>query len=180
MSALNGRQRPGFTLLELIVAIAVGAIVLLGARALADRLGDSASTIGASSRSAAAAMHDDRELRAIVGQMEVATDGSVNFGGSATEAHFNSWCRVAAGWEEPCAVTLSVTSSQTSAVLVDATSGRPPTLDTIAAGATLLYLARADGGGSWIRRWGDGVTVPIAIGIATPRDTTILRIGSRG
>jgi len=42
------------------------------------------------------------------------------------------------------------------------------------------YLYDVQGGGQWLRGWGTGITIPLAVGVIFGHDTTVLRIGSRG
>ena len=172
--------RRGFTLLEVIVAIAIAAMVLVAARTLAERLSEAALRLAAVSRGETAAANGERTLRAVIGQIELGADAASQFGGTAAAASFTSWCRVPAGWEERCAVTIRLEPAGGSTLVVVEPPATRVVVDTVRGRATLLYLSRADAGGTWIRQWGTGLTIPLAIAIATPSDTTLFQIGARG
>jgi prepilin-type N-terminal cleavage/methylation domain-containing protein len=84
------RRRSGFTIIELMVALAVSGIVLLGARAILETVADRAGGI---TRAAVAADRDanaERTLRALVERLEVGTGPGTEFGGDGASAAFIS------------------------------------------------------------------------------------------
>ena len=182
-SPCGGRR--GFTLPELLVALFVGAVVVLGARLMLSGVADAARRIA---REAQHADHDanaERLLRSIVANIEAGTAAARPFGGSAHEAHFGSWCDVPGGWQERCAVTLAITGDTSGAdanrslVLSIPADGQLHVRTGFARGK-LLYLSDAHEGGLWFEQWGDGLASPLAIGVVIDADTLILSIGERG
>ncbi|MGH7718683.1 MAG: PulJ/GspJ family protein [Gemmatimonadaceae bacterium] len=175
------RARAGFTLLEVIVALTVGAVVLLGARAMLVHLGDDSERLTTFVRETDGPANADRLLRTLVGSLEVGTDSATHFAGEQWEARFTSWCSVPAGWQERCTVTLAIDTVLGRRALVARTSTGPPVVlrRGFREGA-LRYLSDADAGGTWFRVWGTGVTSPLAIGVILDADTLILRVGERG
>jgi prepilin-type N-terminal cleavage/methylation domain-containing protein len=171
--------RRGFTLIELMAALALSGLAIVGAARLLDQLGD------ARDRSAMRATRDAhnangvRLLRALVLRAEL-QDESSRFFGSDTVASFPSSCEVPGGWLERCAVTLALASERDSAVLTASARGSTVIVWRGAAPAQLRYFSgiSAPGGGRWLRGWGTSVAPPAAIGIATARDTLVLRLGS--
>jgi prepilin-type N-terminal cleavage/methylation domain-containing protein len=171
----------GFTLIEVMVAMTVSAIVLLGARLLLGELADDAARIAAEARSGSEEINGERVLRATIMQMEVGTWPGTTFGGDKNSAAFHSWCDVPRGWRERCRVELAVRAVADSAQLIMVTSvGARLTVLRRQSPMTLRYLSSAASGGTWIRTWGTGITAPVAIGVFTVRDTLIVRIGERG
>ena len=189
-TARRGRDRRGFTLLEVIVAIAVGSLVVLGARAMLGIVADG----GAATREAAVAAdrvaNAEAELRRLLRDLEVGTEQAMRFSGAPDEARFSTWCLVAGGWVERCRVVLTIEAGASgAAVVATLSSGDGSTGDRLELRSgfdrgELLYLSDASLGGRWFRIWGEGITAPLAIGLAVDSagraDTTILRIGERG
>jgi prepilin-type N-terminal cleavage/methylation domain-containing protein len=172
---------PGFTLIEVIVALVVSAIVLLGARAMLGETGDDALRITVQTQRSDRDANAERQLRGLVLHLELGAGESSQFAGDPGRASFASWCDVPGGWQERCAVTLSLVPRSYGVALVAHTSvnGDIVVRDSVRAGA-LRYLTRVSDGGEWIRVWGAGITAPLAIGVILDADTLIVPIGERG
>jgi prepilin-type N-terminal cleavage/methylation domain-containing protein len=179
-------MRSGFTLLEVLVAVIVSAALLLAADAVFEQLADSrvASAHEATERDH---VQNARELirswlRQVVVSPQIDASGLPHeFGGDSVAAHFTSSCIAPGGWERECQVTLGVSSDSTGAVLTAVSStGDSASLRSSGRGQELLYLIDAANGGEWMRSWPVGPTVPIAVAVVTPKDTTVFRIGARG
>ena len=175
--------RSGFTLVELVVALAVGGVAILGARSILATLADHADSIALVAAETDRIANGERMLRAIVGRLDISAD-SAAFAGDEHQMRFTSWCEVPSGWQERCKVTLAVipsaTSSDTEVVAVVLSTGeviallaRPPPM-------RFRYLLDPGHGGRWLERWGAGITAPVAVGIVNESDTLIVRIGGRG
>jgi prepilin-type N-terminal cleavage/methylation domain-containing protein len=175
------RTPVGFTLLEVIVALAVCAFVVLGARILLTGLADDGSRITSAAEITDRAANADRLLRGLLLRLEVGTPQAGRFGGEENVARFTSWCDVASGWQERCQVTLAIDSSAVAGTLVAwLSTGETIALRTGFRRGELRYITDPSAGGSWMRVWGAGITAPVAIGILIDGDTTIVRIGERG
>jgi prepilin-type N-terminal cleavage/methylation domain-containing protein len=173
-------RRRGFTLVEVVVAFAIGTVVVLGARALLEALGAQTARVAAAARDADADANGERLLRALVGRLEIGAP-SDTFGGDERSARFSSWCQAPRGWQERCRVTLGVEQAADGvAVVTRLSTGETVVLKRGRRTEGLRYLVDAASGGRWFVRWGEGVTVPQAIGILVDGDTTIVRIGERG
>lgn len=172
-------RRAGFTLVEMTVALMIGGMVLAGATAV---LGSISAVGVAAGDATAVADHDAngaRALRAIVSSYEPA-DSSASFGGDPRRAWFDSWCPVPSGWLERCSVIIAIDSvSSKRAVVAVLSSGGAFALRTGFESGQLLYLRDASNGGSWLTSWPSSLSAPVALGIVTDNDTTILRIGER-
>ncbi|MGH7719760.1 MAG: type IV pilus modification PilV family protein [Steroidobacteraceae bacterium] len=173
--------RRGFTLVEVIVALAVSGVVLLGARALLSGLADHADRLVTYGRATDREANAERLLRSLVAQLEVGTADAGTFGGTEREARFTTWCDVPAGWQERCEVMLAIDTLDSRALLrARLSTGHDLILRRGFRAGALRYLHDADAGGMWFHVWGTGVTAPQALGVILDRDTLILRIGERG
>ena len=185
--------RRAFTLVEVIVAIAIGGLVLLGARSLLEALADEEHHIARETTVEDARANGHRTLRSLVGEMEVGTTESGPFSGDPARTSFTTWCDTAYGWQERCAVSIAFESEGGEPVLVaHLPEGQSRVLARGFRQGELRYLNSAASGGQWFRQWGRGITAPLAIGVILERDaagaitgdrsvdTLIVRIGERG
>ena len=175
------KPRRAFTLLEVLVALSIGAMIVLGARALTDGLFVEAQRISTASVQADASANAERYLRRIVGQIQLRKDIGATFRGAEWAAEFTSWCDSPRGSQERCRVSLVVERADGAPFLVMHSSiGERLVLLRATQGIQLRYLADPAAGGSWIQRWGEGLSAPAAIGVIEDADTLIIRIGERG
>jgi prepilin-type N-terminal cleavage/methylation domain-containing protein len=173
--------RAGFTLVEVLIALALGALVLLCARLLAGSIALGFDRIVEARTTNDRLVLPERKLRALLRRVEVGTDSARTFGGGEHNVRFTSWCDVAAGWQERCEVLVWVDASGSAQpVRLHTSSGDDDTLGTSAAQTAFRYLRDAHGGGEWVARWGTSLTAPSAILLVQGADSLILRIGERG
>jgi prepilin-type N-terminal cleavage/methylation domain-containing protein len=174
-------RRGGFTLVEVVVAISVSGLVLLGAHALLVGVADATDRLTAVTREAERSANGERLLRTLFARVEVGTSPVQRFAGDPRKARFTSWCDSPRGWQERCEV----------AVVFDSLGGRPAFVVVLSTGEVLplrthfgsgelRYLADPAAGGSWVRQWGPGAEAPVAVGVIVDHDTMIVRIGERG
>ncbi len=180
MSPLNAPRR-GFTLLELVVALALGGLILLGARTILSELGDHARRLALESARSDRDANGERLLRSLAGQLEIGSADAAGFSGNEQLAKFTSWCDAPAGWQERCQVEIAIDSEGGKKALV----ARLPQRQTVVLrrgfrNGVLRYLNSSAENGQWFRIWGAGITAPLAIGVVLDRDTIIVRIGDRG
>ncbi|HEX2781020.1 MAG TPA: prepilin-type N-terminal cleavage/methylation domain-containing protein [Gemmatimonadaceae bacterium] len=174
-------RRVGFTLLEVVVALLVSGVVVLGARLLLERIGDGAQRIVATASASDERANGIRLLRDLTLRLDPGTTDATPFSGDSAVTRFGTWCEVPRGWIERCVVLIAVRRGEARDTISVATStGLAFAAFDGPAPLELRYLRSARDGGEWFRTWGSGVTAPLAIGIVSPRDTTILRIGDRG
>jgi prepilin-type N-terminal cleavage/methylation domain-containing protein len=165
--------RHGFTLIEVMVAVAIGGLVLLGARSLLEVLADEEHHIARDTATEDARSNGYRTLRSLVGQMEVGTTESGPFSGDPESTSFTTWCDTPSGWQERCAVTLAFEHEGREPVLLAHLPGeRRLVLARDFSVGEFRYLNSATSGGQWFRQWGRGITAPLAIGIILERGTT--------
>ncbi len=182
-------QRGGFTLVEVVVALAVSGIILVGARAMLDMLGDSANRIAQAAADADARANGDRLLRSLLTRLEVGTQEAHPFSGGPREVMFTTWCDTPAGWLERCDASVRLESQGDTNTLVarlspvDPRANLGPTTIVLARGfhtGVFRYLNDPGLGGRWFIEWGTGIVTPLAVGVILDSDTTIVRIGERG
>ena len=177
------RSRVGFTLLELMVALSLGAIALLGARAVYDALGDVASGIGTAAATDDARSNGERLLRTLIMELEPGTERDSMFHGDRDNVTFPTRCRTGGGWKEHCNVRLSLepasTGELTQRLIVRSSTGDSLVLLDSLIVSRFAFLDDASAGGRWIARWTRSVAPPLAVGILSPYDTLILRVGVR-
>jgi prepilin-type N-terminal cleavage/methylation domain-containing protein len=180
-------RRHAFTLVEVLAALTIGALVLLAARALVTQLAESTRASLRHSAKEDSRANGERLARALAGRIQVIGDGASRFVGADHEARFSSWCNVPTGWQEPCVVTLAVVTDSQSAdtqLTISSVETGPIVVRHGMSHATLIYLSSAREGGEWVQAWRTDDRAPLAIGVvhddgAVP-DTLFLRIGDRG
>jgi prepilin-type N-terminal cleavage/methylation domain-containing protein len=171
----------GFTLIEVLVALTIGSLIVLCARALTDGLFLEARGISTSSQETDASANAERYLRRIVGQLVLRKDIGATFRGGESSVEFSSRCDSARGWTELCRVRLTAEQDQNTPVLVMRSSSPAQlVLERASRVITLRYLTDPSAGGTWISQWGEGLSAPVAIGVIVDTDTLIIRIGERG
>jgi prepilin-type N-terminal cleavage/methylation domain-containing protein len=175
------RSQVGFTLIEVIVAMALSGLVALGVHAVFASMTDAAALIGSAGRELDTEANKSRLLHAIVEQAETAGLAEVGFGGDSTQATFSTWCLTPKGLSERCIASLVIVSQGTRGhLLARLSTGEAYSLLTVSPDAELRYLSDRASGSHWTSRWARGELLPRAIGIMSARDTIILRIGDRG
>lgn len=177
---MRSAERGGFTLLEVMVALAISGLLLLGARALLVQVGDAAEQIAGTAAEVDREANAERLLRALVGRAEQPRSGS-EFVGTPQGVRFATWCDVPAGWQERCSISLGILRAGGAHVLaLQAEGGEVMALRRGLADGHLLYLREPASGGTWQREWSSSVAPPVAIGVVMDGDTVILRLGERG
>jgi prepilin-type N-terminal cleavage/methylation domain-containing protein len=171
------RSRGGFTLVEVIVAVVLATVIVLGTRALADALASYARASMFAARRLDRDANAEHWMRVLVRNL----DSSDPLAGDSTQTTFTSWCLTGPGWYERCAVRLEI-------MRVDGRSAlRATTVDRNALmlpwrpqSSRFIYLRSGGSGGTWSEVWLDEIARPVALGVVLDADTLILRIGDRG
>src|SRR5258706_10368092 len=172
-------RRGGFTLIDLVVALAISSlVVLLAARALVGVAGGAAQ-LAAARPALDRNMNGRRWLIEAFGSLEVGTS-SGGFTGRADRVEFAASQRVPQGWVETRPIALSREGDSLVAIV-------GPQQLTIARTVRSLdcdYLLESGASTTWVREWISGVSAPLAvrlrIGYAQHADTLLLFVGPRG
>lgn len=172
---MTTRLRKGLTLLEILVAIVVVAIVLgIGHRVLSI-VGDHAIR---HSHSQAPVTLFFTTLRNLALQIDLRS-GSMPLRGTEASAQFSSWCTAAAGWPRRCDAHLTLHQDKGRCRALLKFDGDSVSLAT-ADPCKLGYLIDAESGGHWALTWTDTERTPLAIQISLGSDTLLVRLGRRG
>ena len=171
-------MRRGFTLIELIAALALTGIVLAGAWGFLVQIDDNRERVIAAAALEARDANGLRLLRALVFSAEPGDDASERFSGTAEAASFVTWCDAPGGWRARCQVSLTVAAAgrDTSLVTVASVGRQAVTLVRVPGAAALRYADRSGDTLTWIDRWPDGITPPAAVALLTDRETIVLPV----
>jgi prepilin-type N-terminal cleavage/methylation domain-containing protein len=173
--------RGGFTLIEVVVALSISALLLVGARAVLEQLGGHAEAVVRAASDADRDANGPALARSLLGRAETNPDAGRRFDGTEAGARFSTWCDVPAGWLERCQATLGFIAAGGAPVLaVEAGGGDPEPLRCGFGEGKLIYLRDPANGGAWVRNWSSAVETPAAVGVVIDGDTTIVPIGERG
>ena len=171
-------RRSGFTLIELIVALTVGAIVATITRVIFET---TTVSIGVLTRGAVAqetAWEQWILPREFTWQARLTGMDSVAFRGGPDSVIFATRCNTAFGWLEDCDATLRLRRSRDGCYISIDTSRRIAVLDRrVLRPCTFAYLIDPADGGHWTSEWSRGNTLPAALAVVTGSDTVILRVG---
>jgi prepilin-type N-terminal cleavage/methylation domain-containing protein len=180
MRSVRRGRRGGFTLVEVVIALAVGGMVVLAAHQLFAVVADTADRVPVAARATNRARNQERFLRELLARAEVGSDSAERFNAQPNLIRFISWCPTPGGWLERCAVELALSNANDSVALDARWMGRRSRLVTRPGRARFLYLRSASGGGEWLSRWGDAISAPLAVRIAFGDTAVFLRVGPRG
>lgn len=170
-------ERRGFTLIELIAAMTITALVIAGAQLLLGALSESAERT-----SRMASVEDEhasaaRWLRDLIANSSASGDTAFVFAGWSREMRFDSWCDSPYGGEERCRATLRIGGAeQEGALTIAVGDGQPMRLRTRGRPAGLTYLERTDANEEWRSEWGSSLHAPAAVGIVVDDDTLVFGI----
>ncbi len=174
-------DRRGFTLIEVLVALLIGATIVLCGRLLLEGVSDDARRMTTFAQLSDHEENGQRLLRSTVMAIDVSAAGAEPFAGDERLARFTSWCARPGGWQERCVVTLAITGDTAAAsLMLTLAEAAPFNIRSGFRHGELRYLMDARDGGHWLRSWETGLTAPLAIGAVLDADTLVLVIGERG
>ena len=174
------RSRRAFTLVEVLVALALSAMVLVGARGLLDALGAHSTSVLRSARELDSSMNAEDVLRRALADLVVRSDTFPSFEGDEVAFTFGASCDTPRGWREPCSVRVAAERTDSGYQLVfRQDAGSAVMLRTGLARTALRYLLSADEGGQWTARWQNTLMLPLAVGLIADDDTIVARVGER-
>lgn len=173
-------DRRGFTLFELMLALALVGGAMLGAVLLLDALNDDAGRIASEGARTTREGNAERELRRLVLDARPDDDTTRRFLGDARSVSMHTRCAVPAGWSEPCDVTLAVDDrGDTTAVDAELSRGGSLVLLRDTARREWRYLDPAPRDTVWATHWSSATTLPVALALVSASDTIVLPIQVR-
>jgi prepilin-type N-terminal cleavage/methylation domain-containing protein len=176
-------RRSGFTLIEVLVALAVGGVVVLLAHQLCMGVAASVQRLNQAREALDRTANARRWLTEALGSLAVG-EKSEGFAGGTGAVHFGTWLPTAGRGFVPATVDLGARAGR----LVATVSGRDSiVLASGVAGAEFDYLLEAGADTRWGRGWTSAFTAPLAVrmrlihaGDPASVDTVLLLIGPRG
>jgi len=179
------RER-GFTLIEVMLALSLGALVVLAAHRIFTGVVDGVERMDAARADLDRAMNARRWLTATVGSLAVG-DQDGPFVGKPDQVAFGSWQLTLEGWLTRRRVALGAANGRFVAV---APQGDPLVLADSVRDVQFDYLLDPGENATWVREWISPVSAPLAIRVRVTRgcgrgergcvDTLLLIVGPRG
>jgi prepilin-type N-terminal cleavage/methylation domain-containing protein len=174
----RARGSSGFTVIELIVALTIAGIALVGAALLLEQVAAIGDRVVGQAAAHDRAGNLERLLRATLRQYTPIADSVPSFDGREDHLWLATWCATASGWQERCDATVAIDSIRGRPVIALALStGETEVLRDGFGRAAFRYLRDPAAGGSWLRSWGRSTSAPAAVGIVVDTDTLILPVG---
>lgn len=168
------------TLIEVMVALALSGLVLLGGRALLDQIERTTAVLGRTTRASDELSNATRTLYALVRRADVRPDSASRFIGDSLSASFRSLCEEPGGWLEPCAVTVLLDIGKDSSALVGQLSrGRVLILARWPGVGSFRFLDVTQSPDRWVSQWGRSIVPPAAMAVVVQGDTLILPVAGR-
>ena len=172
-------ERRGFTLVELLSALALSGLVMIGGLLLLDQLTDSTARIVRRGPMLASDANGLRVLRQLLLDARITADSLDRFRGDERSVELTSLCHRPGGWFESCRASLGTDWRPDSTVIIARFStGENLELARSPGHAELRYLDLLSTDSSWMRRWALSITMPAALGIVVGRDTLVYSLGS--
>ena len=156
----------GFTLVEVMVALTIGAVVVLLAHQLFAAVAERGKTLLAARTALDRSANSRRWLAATFLSLDVGTDGAGGFEGRPDHAAFTTWMLMPDGWFERRQVTLGAEQGRLRAIVTPGTS--------IALADSLTevefdYLLEPGAESRWVREWVSPVSAPVAVRMRVTR-----------
>jgi len=171
-------RRPGFTLVEVMVALVIGGMAVAGAAALLFGLTDRARAIGRAAARADVDANGERLLRALLANLDLTSDTAARFAGDATSATFPAWCDTPAGWLNHCLVRLSFDRRDGATVLSVEFRGADSSVINVRRGfqrGRFRYLLDVDRRLTWVDNW-SRLVAPTGLAVIVDADTLLLSV----
>jgi len=147
------RRRDGFTLIEVMVAVAIGGLVIIAAHRIFTGVADGARAV------ATAREHLDRKSNARRWLKATLLSLDPPFEGRTTRAAFTSWQLTPNGWFAPQATVLATEDAH----FVGKSGGNTLRLADGVSGVAFDYLLEPGADTKWVGEWVSPVSAPLAI-----------------
>ncbi len=154
------RDRRGFTLIEVLVAVSIGAVVVLLAHDVFGAVAERGKTLIAARTALDRAANARRWLDVTFLSLDVGTEGAGGFEGRPDHAAFASWLLTPDDWFERRTVSLARNNHRLVASVVP---GQPIALMDSVAELAFDYLLEPGAESRWVREWVSPVSAPVAM-----------------
>jgi len=178
-------DRRGFTLIEIMVALTLSALVVLVAHRVFTGVVDGAGRLSEARLALDREANARRFLQEAFGSLDVGSEGAGGFAGRTERVEFATWQRVPEGWLERRRLTLGVEAGR----FIARTAGESVALRDSVVGVEFDYLLQPGANAAWVREWISPVSAPVAVRVRVTRvrstehgavDTSLLIVGPRG
>lgn len=179
-TASNHAQRTthrGFTLIEVLVALTIGAVVVLLAHQIFGAIAAQGHTLAEARATLDRSSNARRWLAATFLSLDVGTEGAAGFDGRADHVAFSAWLLTPDGWFERRQVALGRNDTRLVATF---TPGTPLSLMDSVADVQLDYLLEPGAESRWLREWISPVSAPVAIRLRLERLGNVQRATGNG
>lgn len=146
-------RRRGFTLVEVLVAVAIAGIVMLAAHQIFTGVADGAKAVAAARESLDRGANSRRWLKATFLSLEPPFEGRMN------RMSFTSWQLVPGGWFEQRPTQLLQEGNR----FLAASGAEPLQLGDGVSNVTFDYLLDPGADTRWVREWVSPVSAPLAV-----------------
>src|SRR3989442_6744197 len=175
-------DRRGFTLIEVSVALLVGALGVAAAPGVFAGVAHRGRALAAARRALDQEMNARRWLEATFLSLDVGTDSSGGFAGHADRVEFAAWQPSADGWFERRRIALGRSDQQLVAIVM---GGDPVALRDSVKDVAFDYLLEPGADARWVPEWLSPVSAPLAVRlrlttVAGRVDTLLFLIKARG
>ncbi len=175
------RRSRGFTLVEVLVALTLGATLVLAAHGAFAGASDAAAALARVQESHDAEMAGRAQLARLLANLDPASPGGVGFDGGPATMRFSTRVRAGDGQFALRTVRIGVADG----ALVAVAAGRPSVVLPGVTAVAFDYLLEAGAEARWVAGWHSPVSAPLAVRVRLARrsgaaDTLLLAIGSRG
>jgi|SRR5437870_3174133 len=160
------RDRRGFTLVEVLVALTIGAVIVLLAHQLFAGVADRGRTLTLSRTALDRTANARRWLGATLLSLDVGTDGASGFEGRPDHAAFTAWLLTPDGWFERRVVSLA---GQDDRLVATVTPGQAIALMDSIGDVAFDYLLEPGEESRWVREWVSPVSAPVAVRMRVTR-----------
>lgn len=173
----RANSRAGFTLIEVMVALAVGAVVVLAANQLFAAVLDGSVRVARTIRETDRIWSREDLLRQLFAAAEASQDSTPAFAGFADSLRFRTSCPDSRGWLASCEAAFLLQRSADSTTMQLNLPNRSVSW-TMPGHARFRFLRDAAAGGVWLSRWGRALTPPLGVQLLFGDSVRFYRIGT--
>jgi prepilin-type N-terminal cleavage/methylation domain-containing protein len=156
----------GFTLIEILVALTIGALAVLLAHEIFAAVVDRGQALVHARLALDREVNARRWLEATFLSLDVGVDSAGGFEGRRDRVRFASWLRTPDGWFERRALVLGREQGR---LIASVTPGDPIALLDNVTDLQLDYLLEPGAESRWVREWVSPVSAPVAVRLRVTR-----------